>query len=114
MTAVVPAGGDGLMTGSVLLKPRDSVISAVVIWPRSSTISLNGSSGVKLLLGGLRKSDGSEEMPQSATLDVPPSSEKYAGAEGRLSANRRWPGLTNRIRSNSEKYVTPWRTTFGS
>src|SRR5947207_10775239 len=94
MTAVVPAGGDGLTTGSGLVKPSASVArtSAVVSWPRSSTISLNGSSGVRLLPGGLRKSDGSDEMPQSASLDAPPSSEKYAGAEGRLSLNRRVPG----------------------
>src|SRR6266403_1349801 len=113
MTAVVAGGGGRLMTGSVLVKPRASVawMSAVESWSRVLPAnSLNGSFGVRLLAGGLTKSEGSEETPQSATLIAPPSSEKYAAGRnvrgfsglGRLPSNRRLPRLTKRIRSNSE------------
>src|SRR2546423_7426704 len=106
MTAVVAGGGGGLMTGSVLVKPRASIdrMSAVVSWPEVPTNSLNGSFGVRLLL---RKSEGSEETPQSATLvaNTPPSREKYAAGRkvwgfvrvGSLPSNRRVPRLGKRI-----------------
>src|SRR5437764_4483026 len=114
MTAVVAAGGDAFVTVSVLVKPRASTawMSTVVSWPRVPTISLNGSFGVRLLLGGLRKSEGSELRPKSADLVTPPSNERYAASEGTASRNRRLPGLRKRIKSNSETFAKLLR--FGS
>src|SRR5262245_40910885 len=114
MTAVVAGGGGGFTTGSVLVKPRDSVVrmSAVVSRPEVPTNSLNGSFGVRLLAGGLRKSEGSEARPQSASLFTPPSREKNAAGTGptggfacglgSLPSNRRLPALVKRIRSSTE------------
>src|SRR5215831_10094128 len=140
MLAVVAAGGGGFLTASVLVKPRASVdwMSAVVSWGRvrpSIRTSLNGSSGVRLLKGGgkpelslcaLRKSEGSDQRPQSATVVTPPLSEKNAAGTGLggvtvgfLPSNRRTgacPGarapLTKRIRSNAGLYVTPFIVTL--
>ena len=114
MTAVVAAGGGGFLTGSVLVKPRASVarMSTSVSRPKVPTNSLNGSFGVRLLAGGLRKSEGSELRPKSADLVTPPSNERYAASEGTASRNRRLPGLRKRIKSNSATFA-PWRR-FGS
>src|SRR5262249_35249794 len=98
MTAVVAAGGAGFLTGSVLVKPRASVarMSTSVNTSEVPAISLNGSFGVRLLKGGLRKSEGSELRPQSASFVTPPSREKYAAGEGIVPTNRRLPALTKR------------------
>ena len=75
----MPEGDEGLVTRN----PRASMswMSAVVSLLRVAPDSLNGSFGVRLLAGGLRKSAGLL-MAQSATFVAPPSSEKNAGVAG--------------------------------
>src|SRR6476659_4602494 len=96
MTAVVAGGGGRFLTGSVLVKPRASVarMSASVSMPEVPTNSLNGSFGVRLLAGGLRKSEGSEARPQSARFVTPPLREKVAAGTGGTGGFARGLGIS--------------------
>src|SRR5262249_61432672 len=108
MSAVVAAGGGGVVVGCWY--PSASVIrrSKFVRLPKLPTNSLNGSFPVK---ASLRKSLSSDVMPQLARTVAPPSSEKYAGVlVVKLPSNRWIPGLVKRHRSSSEAYVKPLKT----
>src|SRR5262249_61358773 len=86
--------------------PRASMswMSAVVNLARvgPNTRLLTSSFGVRLLSGGLRKSEGLSPAAQSATLFAPPSTEKYASVGAFiLPSNRRLAAAVERTKSRA-------------
>src|SRR5262249_16567543 len=113
MTAVVPGGGEGLVTRNPRASMRSMSAAVREVRLPGSMNSLNGSFGVGLLLGGLGKWAGLL-MDQSATFVAPPSIEKkVSGAGGGAPKNRRLPEGLKRTKSSAETYVMPWGLTWG-